>query len=244
MKTLYSVIILFLAAAPCTAQNIKNDLEKENLKGNVLSVTTTQQDTATNQIINKEIATYNKDGNLVSKIRYDSLFKGDTTNYRIDYEYRNHRLVRSVLNYSNKKSEVTSTYSYHALANEVEQRNYAFDTDSLLGSFVSKYDEAGNVTKRITYNGHNHEAMQTYYKYSQGNLISEDRRSADSTAYIVTMAYDAMDNKMSESTNDAVGSKHTIIYHYFNYDKQFNWLSMDESGKKDWITLRKIVYYP
>jgi len=244
MKTLYSVIILFLATATCTAQNIKNDLEKENLKGTVLSVTTTQRDTATTKIITKEIATYNKEGNLVSKIRYDSLFKDDTTSSRVDYEYRNHRLVRSVLYYSNRKSEITSTYNYHTLANEVEERNYAFDTDSLLGSFLCKYDEAGNLIKRVTYDGHNHEAMQTYYKYSQGNLISEDRRDADSTSYTVTIAYDAMDNRMSETTSDAAGSKHTIIYHYFNYDKQFNWLSMDESDKKDWVTLRKIVYYP
>jgi hypothetical protein len=244
MKILYSVIILFLAAATCMAQNIKNDLEKDNLKGNVLSVTTTQRDTAAGQIINKEIATYNKDGNLVSKVRYDSLFKGDTSNYRIDYEYRNHKLVRSVVHYSNVKLVITSTYTYHTLGNEVEERNYAFDTDSLLGSFISKYDEAGNLTKHIAYDGHNHEAMQTYYKYSHGNLINEDRRSVDSTAYTVTMAYDAMDNKMSESTNDAVGTKHTIIYHYFNYDKQFNWLSMDQSDKKDWITERKIIYYP
>ncbi|OKS89569.1 hypothetical protein [Mucilaginibacter polytrichastri] len=243
MKTLYSIIILFLATATCTAQNVKSDLEKENLKGNVLSVTTTQQDTGTTKIINKEIATYNKDGNLISKIRYDSLFKGDTSSYRIDYEYRSHKLVRSVLNYSNRKLEITSTYTYHTLGNEVEERNYAFDTDSLLGSLISKYDEAGNLTKRITYDGHNHEAGQTYYKYSQGNLIREDRRSVDSTAYSITMAYDAMDNKMSETTNDAAGSKRSIIYHYFNYDKLFNWLSMDQSDKKDWITVRKIIYY-
>lgn len=242
MKILYSVIILFLIAATCTAQNIKNGLEKENLKGSVLSVTTTQRDTISAKIITKEIATYNKDGNLVSKIRYDSLFKDDTTSSRIDYEYRNHRLVRSVL-LTVKKMEVTSTYTYHTLENEVEERNYAFDTDSLLGSFSYKYDEAGNLIKRITYNGHNHEAMQTYYKYSQGNLMSEDGRPANGTAYTVTMAYDAMDNKMSETDNDAAGSKHNIIYHYFNYDKQFNWLSMDESDKKDWITERKIVYY-
>ena len=243
MKILYSVIILFLVAATCNAQKIKSDLEKENLKGNVLSVTTIKRDTATNKIITKEIATYNNDGNLVSKIRYDSLFKGDTASTRISYEYRNHKLVESVRYHTVKKSAVRSTYSYHTLENEVEQRDYTFHDNILLGSLVSRYDEAGNIIRLTTYDGHNHVTMQTYYKYSRGNIVSEERKPVNARVDTVAMAYDAMDNKMSETGPDAKGKVRTTIYHYFNYDKQYNWLSMDEPDKKGWITKRVIIYY-
>ncbi len=242
MKVLYLIIILCFTNI-CFAQKIKSDLEKENLKGNVLSVTTTQRDTATNNIITKEIATYNNDGNLVSKIRYDSLFKGDTASMRIGYEYRNHRLVESVRYHTVKKSAVRSTYSYHTLENEVDQRDYTFRDNALLGSFLSKYDEAGNITKLTTYDMHNHIAMQTYYKYNHGNLVSEDRKPVNTEAYTITRAYDAMDNKMSETAPDARSKTKTTIYHYFNYDKQYNWLSMDEPGDNTRITERKIIYY-
>lgn len=242
MKVWLILMCVCLSGVTCTAQKLKNDLEKENLKGKVLSVITIQQDTITAKIITKEIATYNNDGNLVSKIRYDSLFKGDTASTRISYEYRNHRLVASVKYHTEKKSAVRSAYSYHTLENEVEQRDYSFHGDSLLGSSVSKYDEAGNIIKCTTYDGHNHMAMQTYYKYSRGNLVSEERKPVNGTAYAITMAYDAMDNKMSETMPDASGGLHTVIYHYFNYDKQFNWQSMDEPDKNGWITKREISY--
>jgi hypothetical protein len=242
MKVLYLIIILCFTNI-CFAQKIKSDLEKQNLKGNILSVTTIQRDTVTNKIITKEIATYNNDGNLVSKIRYDSLFKGDTASTRISYEYRNHRLVESVRYHTVKKMAVRSTYSYHTLENEVEQRDYTFHDNTLLGSFVSKYDDAGNITRLTTYDSHNHIALQTYYKYSHGNLVSEDRKPVNAEAYTITMAYDAMDNKMSETAPDVKGYAHTIIYHYFNYDKQYNWLSMDEPGNNSRITERVISYY-
>lgn len=242
MKVLYVIIILCLTNT-CFAQKIKSDLEKENLKGNVLSVTTTQRDTITAKIINREIKTYNKDGNLVSKIYYDSLFKGDTTSIRTYYEYSNHQLVRSVIYHKSMKSAVISTYTYRAAENEVEERMYVLDTYSLIGSIVSKYDALGNLTKRIAYDEHNHMAMQTFYKYSRGNIVSEEWKPVNAAAYTINMAYDAMDNKMSEATTDAKGRAHTIIYHYFNYDKQFNWQSMDEPDQKGWITKRVIIYY-
>ena len=242
MKVLYLIIILCFTNI-CFAQKIKSDLEKQNLKGNVLSVTTIQRDTATNKIITKEIATYNQDGNLVSDIRYDSLFKGDTARTRIGYEYRNHRLAESVRYHTVKKMAVRSTYSYHTLQNEVEQRDYTFHDNTLLGSFLSKYDDAGNITKLTTYDNHNHVTMQTYYKYSQGNLVSEERKPVNAEACTITMAYDAMDNKMSETIPDAQGKVNTTIYHYFNYDKQYNWLSMDEPSANSLITERVIIYY-
>jgi hypothetical protein len=244
MKTWLILIGYCLLSGICTAQKVKSDLEKGNLKGNISSVTITQRDTATNKIITKEIATYNNDGNLVSKIRYDSLFKGDTASTRISYEYRNHRLVESVRYHTVKKTAVRSTYSYHTLENEVEQRDYTFHDNTLIGSFVSRYDEAGNVTKLTAYDGHNHVAMQTFYKYSGGNMVNAERKPVNAAASTVTMAYDAMDNKMSETAPDANGKVKTSIYHYFNYDKQFNWQSMDEPDKKDWITKRVIIYYP
>jgi hypothetical protein len=243
MKTWLILICGCLLSGITMAQKIKSDLEKENLKGNILSITTIQRDTATNKIINKEIATYNNDGNLISKIRYDSLFKGDTASTRINYEYRNHRLVESVRYHTVKKSAVRSTYSYHTLENEVEQRDYTFHDNALIGSFVSKYDEVGNITKLTTYDSHNHIAMQTYYKYNRGNIVSEDRKPVNAEAYTITMAYDAMDNKMSEAIPDTNGSTHTKVYHYFNYDKQYNWLSMDEPGDNSRITERVIIYY-
>ena len=242
MKVLYLIIILCFTNI-CFAQKIKSDLEKQNLKGNILSVTTIQRDTVTNKIITKEIATYNNDGNLVSKIRYDSLFKGDTASTRISYEYRNHRLVESVRYHTVKKMAVRSTYSYHTLENEVEQRDYTFHDNTLLGSFVSKYDDAGNITRLTTYDSHNHVSQQTYYKYNHGNIVGEDRKPVNADAYTITMAYDAMDNKMSEAIPDANGSTHTKVYHYFNYDKQYNWLSMDEPGDNSRITERVIIYY-
>jgi hypothetical protein len=225
------------------AQKIKSDLEKQNLKGNVLSVTTTQKDTATAKIITKEIATYNQDGNLASKIRYDSLFKGDTASTRISYEYRNHRLAESVRYHTVKKMAVRSTYSYHTLQNEVEQRDYTFHDNTLLGSFLSKYDDVGNIIRLTTYDNHNHVTMQTYYKYSRGNLVSEERKPVNAEACTITMAYDAMDNKMSETIPGANGKANTTVYHYFNYDKHYNWLSMDEPGGNSLITERVIIYY-
>lgn len=242
MKVLYLIIVLCFTNI-CFAQKLKSDLEKQNLKGNVLSITTIQRDTVTNKILTKEIATYNNDGNLVSKIRYDSLFKGDTASTRITYEYRNHRLIESVRYHTVKKMAVRSAYSYHTLENEVEQRDYTFHDNTLLGSFVSKFDDAGNITKLTTYDMHNHITMQTYCKYSQGNLVSEDRKPVNAEAYTITMAYDAMDNKMSETIPDAKGNVKTTIYHYFNYDKLYNWLSMDEPGGNSRITERVIIYY-
>ncbi|WCT12881.1 hypothetical protein [Mucilaginibacter jinjuensis] len=242
MKILYLIAILCFTNT-CFAQKIKSDLEKENLKGNVLSVTTTRRDTVSAKIINKEIATYNNDGNLVSNIRYDSLFKGDTASTRINYEYRNHRLVESVRYHTVKKSAVRSTYSYHTLENEVEQRDYTFRDNILLGSFVSRYDEAGNITRLTTYDGHNHVAMETWYKYNHGNLVSEERKPVNGETTTITMAYDAMDNKMSETVPDAKGKVRASVYHYFNYDKQYNWLSMDEPGGNNRITERVIIYY-
>lgn len=248
MKAWIIFVFVCLLGEVGLAQKIKSDLEVNNLKGQVDSIVTEQlaldtvKGVLTKRPVSGKTETYNRQGNLMWTLNY-SLLATDTGAMKTTYQYDGkQRLVSQMRYYRNGTPWQKFIYKYSG--NEVDERRYDYKDNLLLLVVNVKYDEAGNKIEVVLYDNHLKKMMSIGYKYSMGNVISEEHFGIDGRlSYTITMGYNALDNKISDTRTEHDGSKSTKIYHYFNYDKQYNWLSMDETDKTGWITERKITYY-
>ncbi|NCD70490.1 hypothetical protein [Mucilaginibacter agri] len=249
MKACLLLICICLLGKVGFAQKIKSDLEKENLKGNVDSVITesvvnySDSSLKKPKVVVRLISKYNQNGNLISTVLYAEAASNQQP-VKVSYFYDGRqRLLKKIAYYENGLVHLQSLYKYDETSSRVEIRNYD-NTQKLINFIISYYNSSGNVTESAGFSADRKEIWRQRYKYDKGNTVGiEYLNPSGAILSTNTMAYDALDNMIINTEKQPDGKSTSKIYHYFNYDKKFNWLSMDETDNNGIVTQRRITYF-
>lgn len=214
---------LFLFACSYVTAQVKNDLQRQKLKGNVSMVTENEyavipgsKTAEKGELKTKAVTKYNKAGNRVDfetfspdgKLMSKSIFIHSDTGTEVKrYQGFDHL-------------SLTTHYKYDRLGNESEESNYD-PSGTLFMTAKSKYDLNGNRLVYDRYNQFGHLFLRSNVKFDRkGNEIQErEFDSHESLQYVTT-------------------------YQYEGYDKQGNWLKrvMLKNDEPRTITEREITY--
>lgn len=220
----------------------KTNLQRDNLKGNVRSVSF-----YTNSKLIKT-RTYNLNGfetgvknycpsNISSICSYDtSMFdpKGNIVkyvddNFIIEKKYDDAgNLIESIqLNKDSKKISNKANYNYVNLKKiKSEQTKYSFNSDIVEFNIVINYsyDPNGNLVEEDNaYTSHgNTKKQQTIYKYDESqNLIEKTENNSDGKMqYNYIYKYDSVKRKIEYQARSFNGSGYTNYNEYFKYDEK------------------------
>jgi len=200
---------IFLLLLTCTGifahAQVKNDLKRQKLKGNVKSVTEYEysavpdaKEALKDGLRMKSICKYNADGNRTEFTTYSADGKLQS---RSVYNYNDSGILVDVKRYRGDGGlNVTTTYTYDKLGNESEEHNYD-PSGAMFMAGKGRYDLNGN---RITYDRYD----MTGHLFLKSNL-----------------RYDRNGNETEEREYDSHESlQFTTTFEYDNYDKQGNWL--------------------
>lgn len=245
-------------------QQVKNNLEKEGLKGAVKSVRKITYDAEkkfgkimkgkkkecyinTFNIINTLII-YNEKGNMIEWNSYNS---DGSLDKKSTYEYNAKKNEITWSKHNPDGSLVDGKYviKYDAKGNGIEKSDYNSD-GSLRYKIDIEYDDQGNETEGNSYNPdgslkykvivksdkRGKEIERSKYNY-KGNLKNK-----------ITYKYDAKGDRIEENRYKYDGSFLLKYVYKYKFDKQGNWIEKTkiriykfEIPKS--ITERKIVYY-
>jgi antitoxin component YwqK of YwqJK toxin-antitoxin module len=218
-----ATILLLCAFFPLCAQQAKNDLRRQKLRGSVSMLTEYEyaavpgsSTTEKGELKTKSVWTYNNVGNCIKfetfsaagKLMSQSVFVHADTGTEVK-RYR-----------GDGGLNVTTNYKYDKAGNESQESNYD-PTGTLFMTAKSKFDLNGN---RIVYDRHD--------QYGHLFLRSNIR-------------YDKRGNEIQEREFDSHESlQYTTTYEYQGYDKEGNWLKrvMLKNNEPRTITEREITY--
>lgn len=256
MKKVVLLICVLISIYSCNTKNKETDLEKLNLKGDVISVITEGG-------FGSPILEFDNNGNLLRTIEYHSnddegifsltetsIIRDSTNKIIVEkiQEVSNHNLFESEdfvitkkYNYLNDK---LATINYETKYGDNVSEKYKYENDNLVEIKEEFYSGTQDVRSHI---------MTTNYFYNKKNHI-------DSTRRIRVYEDGVIDMKLTEvykynDNNDLVEEKVTdlkknevtqsINYNYI-YDNKNNWIekkTFNKNGKLLTITKREIVYY-
>ncbi|WCT12880.1 hypothetical protein [Mucilaginibacter jinjuensis] len=263
MKTLFTTIILSLAVFSCFAQKIKNDLETNNLKGNVDYVIEKRFNyfkngkTFESDLANEIISKYNSYGNLVTQTSYyhmpvlgDNI---DTLKSIFKYDNKQRLIERDVYRKRQKTPYQKTVYVYNELKRERKSKDFFSGDNSINTDYISyKYDDEGRLIEMAIIVQRNKPLSIFRYHYdSDGNQVEEDEFHEDEDGgkmiQITTTKslYDKFGNKLTSKIVHDIGETETHVYNYKKYDDAGNWTIMGDSKDNGNIgekTLRRIVY--
>lgn len=250
------LFLLFVPLVSCS-QLSKNDLQKENLKGQVKSV----KEIAFNgvekfgEVMKGKLTDYqnvntlkkfNEKGNEIEIKHYSG--DGRTLDYvdKLNYDKKGNRILLEF--YRDGKLEVVDKYQYDAKRNRIEEQRYY--SDGILSHVEKyKYDEKGNQieTQRYNSDGTPEDSMKKYKYDENGSIIEEQTCYLSDGKCFTTLykyKYDSKGNKIEEQTNySQTGGNSTIVSQY-KYDSKGNWIIKIESQDQDLLYIeRKIEYY-
>ena len=202
----------------------KNDLDKENLKGDVILVDN-----------GNEVTFYNQEG---LKKKYS-----DYLNKIIEsYTYINNKLSSSTSRSETSKDESKTIYYYSEKgildslefnSNSLKTKEYYtndFNGNVIIDSVVSNSSFMGNSIIKYTYNGNIIESETRYGKYSSYIKKYSNNNPTEFILYTV-------DNNGGRKISS------TTTYQY-SYDAQGNWIEQKSfvDGKEDKVVKRTVMY--
>lgn len=230
-----------------TAQQ-KNDLQKENLHGNIKSVRETAYEVTYNDagkldkgeikefIFDNSLKKFNEQGNITEEIWYD--FENIQDSKRTNTQYNAKGLPTEALIEEKDGSSIKVSLKYDEKGNLLEE---IFHRKEGQEKFSYKYDQKGNRIEHTAYD------IKYSYQYNdKGQVIEEnihDEMDKISTKTIIK--YDKKGNFIKKTAHYLdVSTKENYTYQY-TYDQKGNWVKRIEYKDKNpiQITERVIEYY-
>lgn len=221
-KTLLSALLLMGNAV---LAQMKNDLNREKVKGNPKTVTEIEytvvpgdKEPVKDAMKVKGVCKYNAQGNRIEFVTYSP---EGTVQSRSVYSYDESSKLIDVKRYrADGGLNVRTTYKYDALGNQSEENNYD-PSGTLFMTAKGKFDLRGN---RITY----------------------DQFGPNGMIFLKTNTkYDKNSNEIEQREFDSHESlKFKTTYEYDNYDKNGNWQwrAMFKNDEPRSITERSFEY--
>lgn len=252
MKSIFYVLLVGLVSCSKPSFIKNNDLDKENLKGNVKSIFEYTIDN-NNKPKNSSIYLFNQLGLLTFEKKE---FSEDKNSYFYTYENGKVNSCKTITDRKNKQLETMSIYNYsknYCVINTYRNNILSiktikrYDNNLLTSNYCYRYDIKGkkpylNSHNKFYYNNKNQLVnYETYlWKYGTKKEFLDWKEE-----YIYT-------GKETEPTKKlvAIFDKFPNEYNHYSfeltckYDKYGNWIEMvssDKNGKL--ITRRKITYY-
>lgn len=248
MKNIILFTMAIFSLISCNSEKGKNDLQKENLHGNIKFIRETIYEAridSLDRVGNGDIASntlkiYNKEGNLTEEHSYDydgSLMEKWVAKYddkdilteAYVYSPENRLLQKNVFSYD-KKGNLTEMKSYNS-------------SGSIDGKATYKYDEKKNKIEEAWYNSEGHFNFKTLYKYDTKDKLVEEKYYDGERLYATTTCkYDGKGNFIERLGKDEI-TDYKWTYQY-TYDTKGNWIKKVEylDNNYTYITEREIKY--
>jgi hypothetical protein len=220
----------------------KTDLQRDNLKGKVKSVSFyTDSKLVKTRTYNlngfeTDVKNYCVDNNLSVCSYHTSMFdpKGNMVKYEDDYyiieknyDDANNLIESEQLNKVSKKIFEKLNYSYVNFRKiRSEQTKYSFNSDVIEFTIIIdySYDSNGNLVEEDNaYTSHSITTKKkTIYKYDESqNLIEKTENNNDGRMqYNYTYKYDPAKRKVEYKARSFNGSNYTNYNEYFKYDEK------------------------
>lgn len=226
MKKSLMLLLIFTNCilSSCEKKSIKNDLEKENLKGNVVSITETNYkvtekfgepikgekncfSTETCQIITR----YNDFGDISKFAEYDSF--GISFITVVKYNEKNQKTEQNRYTPNEGKRVMQFKLKYDLNGNCIEESSNA-------GYLVKReYDEDNILKKELLKDWQTKEFIETTYFYNEDNKLITEKYSQGKTEYTY---YD--DGNIKDVINyDKDGKEQNRGNYKYEYDVHKNW---------------------
>ena len=218
MSRVLTILLLFCSLHAFS--QIKNDLDRQKLKGEIKTLTEKEYNATEDSLMWISISNFNDTGNQI-----------DFYTYSPD----NVLLSRSIFNYDDsigklsdiKRSKadgsinVRTTYKYDIKGNRIEENNYD-PQNVLFMTAKSRYDIKGNQMVRDCLNEYGILFLKTNYQYDKKGHDTEEKE------------YDSHH-----------GLKFTTSYKYENTDKNGNWRKRItyKNDNQYTVTIREFEYY-
>jgi len=238
MKKTLLILLLFVAYSSAHSQ-CKSDLEKDNVKGRVKSITQTGI-YGKNEIISIQTARYDKEGKLLG----------------YSHAHKNNDL---------KSTEAASEFD--DLGRKIKMNRYGLSGE-LEGYLVYEYDSLCNMIKDIEFKGSGRLDSYTIYNYnSTGEKIESKTYTSDSTLWlwyefkyedgVIVEIWDPQDssvwkyeidkhnNDTKTTIYDKLGNEKEVRTYVYHYDKESNWTEQKLyiNGEFYWTYKRRFIYY-
>jgi hypothetical protein len=262
-----SLLILTTFLLGCSPGDKENDLDKENLFGNVKSVKTLHFEATDKfgEIVKGErkykrysarlLSMYNDKGLLIEGIDLDSNLQSKTTYL---YDDKGNRVEYNRYD-SDGSLDSKWTYLYDDKGNEVEANTY--DSDGSLDSkWTSLYDDKGNEVETNRYNSDGSlDSKSTYLYDDKGNRVEVKWYDSDGSLDSKwTSLYDDKGNEVEFNSYNSDGSlyyKSTYLYDdkgnqtedksyysWSDYDFYLSIKSYDYDNQNNWIKCLESQY--
>ncbi|MCL2651210.1 MAG: hypothetical protein FWD60_09345 [Candidatus Azobacteroides sp.] len=177
---IYQVLISLLLVS-CSTNKVKNDLEKEGLKGKVKSVqsalfNSSEQlgETVRGNLIHyDDLKSYNEKGYLIEIVKYWDewvkifLFKSNDINSKADietYHYNDKNLLTEIVN-----KDIKTLCEYNEKNQMIQSKLYDNSNGQLRSTTTFIYDEYGNPIESIDQSIGNSKRDKTTFKYEYDN---------------------------------------------------------------------------
>ncbi len=247
----------------CSAHRVKkNDLIKENLKGNIHSVVTSIYDVieidsgeSENQLVRKDSCVYNAAGNMTIMVESYNSNARDITNskYNADgdlIEEKHYTNLSDVppqpiidpvtgtetftAEQPHKMHLVDSTI-YSTSGNTVEFKSYSAD-GGLTFSGSYEYDNKGNMAQQEFIDSYG-TTIDTYTYDDNGNKMQTNSKTGKGDAAKM-FSYNDKGNETEYKSYNTNGKLETSVnYTYHDYDKNGNWLSRTTTENDKFVRL-------
>jgi hypothetical protein len=225
MKNL-SLILMLIANTLISCGKIDNDLKKENLKGNIVSVKTTKYivtekfgEPVKGKIdcfdldICSTITKYNDLGNEIEFTDYDSYGIGFIT--KILYTEKNQKIEQNRYTPVEGKRVMQFKFKYDLNGNCIEESSDA-------GYLVKRqYDNQNNLIKEFTKDWQTKKIEETTFFYDENNRIITEKYSQGKTEY----TYYDDENTKDVMFYDKDGKEVYRGSYKYEYDQYKNWIA-------------------
>lgn len=226
------LIITTLIFCSSNFKNKINDLQKENLKGQVKEISIIEHELINHfdtfvkgSKMSETITYFNKKGN---KDREDTwiLFTYFDIVLETIFKYNENDLLIEEKSYKRDKSlSSKKIYKYNNLGKIIELQNFSSD-NQLEEKHIYKYNSLGDLIEIAKYKEKGRLYERNTMKYDQsGNLIELKEILPNGTLYSqTTNKYDENKNVIERKTVSKQGNS-TYKFQYDSYDKIGNWIS-------------------
>lgn len=184
--------ILAFAQTPGIHSQFKNDLRRQKLKGNVLSVTENEYNATGDSLALKAVTKYNDKGNMSEFFTYSPT---GAILSRTTFSYNDSDKITEELRYKADGSlNVKTTYKYDDRGNKIEEYNYDA-SGTMFMKVQAKFDGKGNRLVKDSYNMFGALFLKCNSKFDEhGNEISaREYDSHKSLQFATTFDYDVVD---------------------------------------------------
>ena len=244
MKKTYKLLITLILVLyyNTSLSQCKSDLEQDNIKGKVKTITETglYAENGANEINHIKTTKYDKSGKALSysfASKYDDL-KPTETIFEFDNEGNKIKENRYDLS---SKIENYLHYEYDSLGNVIKS-SYFTSSGSLDSYTTYKYNLTCDRIETKHY--YSDSSIWLWYKstYNEG-MLTEVFSPQDSS--IVKYTYDNQNNYIKYIEYDKLGKKKEVTTYIYEYDDKSNWIKRMSyhNGEIYWVDKRQYDYY-